>query len=86
MNAALIEQIIQLLIQAVEAGIQYGPQLMSDIKMVYGFASTGTTVTPDQQALVDTTLASANQALQAKVALDVQQDTADASTEPQPTA
>lgn len=74
MNAALIEQIVQLLIQAVEAGIQYGPQIMSDIKTLYSLATSGTTLTADQQTLADTTMAAAHQQLQAQVAADATAD------------
>lgn len=74
MNLVLVQQIIQLLIQAVEAGIQYGPVLIADIKLVWQLATTQTALTPAQQTLADTTVAAAHQALQAQVAQDAQQD------------
>lgn len=73
-NLALVQEIIQLLIQAVQAGIQYGPELIADIKLVWQLATTQTTLTPEQQTLADTTLAAAHQQLQAQVAQDAQQD------------
>lgn len=78
MDAALIEQIIQLLIQAVSAGIQYGPEIIADIQLVYQLATSGTALTPAQQTQADTALASAHQALQAQIALDAQSDAAGA--------
>lgn len=74
MNLVLIEQIFSVLMQAVQAGIQYGPELIADLKLVYQLATSGTTLTPDQQTQADTVLASAHQALQAAVAVDAQQD------------
>lgn len=78
MNVALIEEIIQLLIQAVTAGIQFGPQIVADIKLVWALATSGTALTTEQQTQADTALASAHQALQAQIALDAQTDLAGA--------
>lgn len=77
MNMVLIEQIVSLLIQAVQAGIQFGPQIVADIQLVWNLATSGTALTPEQQTQADTTLASAHQELQAKIVLDAQEDATD---------
>lgn len=74
MNLVLIEQIFSVLMQAVQAGITYGPELVADLKLVYQLATSGTTLTPEQQTQADTALASAHAALQAQVATDAQTD------------
>lgn len=78
MNIVLIEQIVAFLIQAVQAGIQFGPEIIADIKLTWQLATSGTTMTPAQQTLADTTLASAHATLQAQVAIDAQADTTEA--------
>lgn len=65
MNAALLQQIVQILIQAVELGIQYGPELFAEIKQLYELAVSGTDLTADQQASADATLAKADAVLTA---------------------
>lgn len=79
MNVALIEEIGQILLQAIQLGIQFAPELIADIKLLWSLATSGTTLTADQQTKADTTLAAAHQALQAQVALDAQEDAADAT-------
>lgn len=79
MNVVLLEQIASILLQAVEAGIKYGPEIIADLKLVYNLATSGTTITPDQQVQADTAIANAHQALQAQISLDAQQDAGDLS-------
>lgn len=74
MNVALLEQIASILLQAIEAGIQYGPQIVADIRQLYSLAVSGTALTPAQQTQADQTFAAAHQALQASVAADAQTD------------
>ena len=73
-SLAIIEQIVSVLIQAVQAGIKYGPDIIADLKLAYTLATSGTTLTPDQQAQADTALANAHKALQDAVATDAQTD------------
>ncbi len=68
MNLVLIQQIVQILIQAVQLGVKYGPEILADLERAFGLATSSTTLTADEQAQVDATLDSANTALQAAVA------------------
>jgi hypothetical protein len=74
MNAALIEQIIQLLIQAVQLGIKFGPEIISDVQLLWQLASSGTALTAEQQTAADTLLDTAHKALQDQIASDAQAD------------
>lgn len=73
-NLVLIQQIVSVLMQAVEAGIQYGPQIIADLKLAFGLATSGTTLTPDQQTQADTAVANAHADFQAQVAADAEID------------
>lgn len=84
MNPQLVAQIGEALFQAVELGVQYGPKIIADLRLLWGFATSGTTITPEQQLLADTTLSESHQAIQAKVAQDAQQDMADQTAVPDP--
>lgn len=70
MNMVLIEQIVSVLMQAVEAGIKYGPAIISDIKLAYALASSGSAMTDDQKLQADTAVANAHAALQAQIQQD----------------
>lgn len=70
MDLALIEQIVGVLIQAVEAGIKYGPAIIADLKLAYALAASGTALTDDQKAQAQQAVQSAHAALQAQIASD----------------
>jgi hypothetical protein len=77
MNAAtlaLIEQIGSFLFQAVEAGIKYGPAIISDLRLAFSLATSGTALTPEQIASAELALQSAHAALQAQIAADASFD------------
>lgn len=76
MNLALIEQIVGVLIQAVEAGIKYGPEIIADLKLAYDLATSGTELTDDQKAQAKAAVDNAHAALQAAVAADALVDAA----------
>lgn len=75
MNLAIIEQIIEVLFQAVKYGIQYGPDIIKDLELAWSFATSGTALTDDQKAQADTAVMNAHQALQTQIALDAVNDT-----------
>lgn len=70
MNLVLIEQIVSVLMQAVEAGIKYGPAIIDDLKLAYDLATSGTALTDDQQLQADTALENAHAALQEQISKD----------------
>lgn len=74
MNMDIIIKIGAVLLQAVEAGITYGPAIIQDLKRVWDLATSGTALTPEQIADADNAVAAAHQLLQAAVAKDAQQD------------
>lgn len=74
MDMVLVEQIVSVLFQAVEAGIQYGPAILSDLKLAYSLAKSGTALTPEQQTAADSAVAAVHQQLQAQVASDAAED------------
>lgn len=76
MDTALIEEIINVLVQAVQYGIKYGPDVIADIKLAYQLASSGTTLTDDQIASARKAVADAHAALQTQIAADEQADAA----------
>lgn len=80
MNLVLIQQIGTALFQAIQLGVQYGPQLIADLQQLWSLATSGTALTPDQQNQADATLAAAHQTLQAQIAVDAQQDATDTTT------
>jgi hypothetical protein len=61
MNIALIQQLMELLIEAAQVGIPLGEKLIGHIMVLWGLAQTSTTLTPDQQKLADDTYAAAKQ-------------------------
>lgn len=71
---AIIEQIFSVLVQAVQLGIKFAPQIVADIEQTYNLAISGTVLTDEQKVAAAITMASAHQALQAQVALDAQED------------
>lgn len=74
MNAVLIQQIVSILLQAVEAGIKYGPAIISDLKLAYELATSGTALTPDELAKAETAVQNAHIDLQAQLLKDIQED------------
>ena len=76
MNTVIIEQIVNILLQAVEAGIKYGPAIIADLKLTYALATSGTAITPEQQAQADTAVANAHRELQDKLGADIAEDAA----------
>ena len=45
---AVLNEIAQILFQAVELGVKYGPQIMADLKRIWDLATSGTELTPEQ--------------------------------------
>lgn len=78
----LVIKIGTLLFQALQAGIVYGPQILADLQRTWSLATSGTTLTPEQIADADASVAAAHQELQAAVAKDAVDDNVgnDAST------
>lgn len=74
MDLALIEQIVGVLIQAVEVGIKYGPDIIADLKLAYELATSGTALTDDQKLQAETALQKAHTSLQAQIAVDANED------------
>lgn len=74
MNLVIIQQIVSVLMQAVEAGIKYGPAIIADLKLAYSLATSGTTLTEDQIAQANQYVINAHTALQAQLALDTEED------------
>lgn len=80
MDLALIEQIVNVLIQGVELGIKFAPAIITDLKLAYALATSGTTLTDDQKAQADTAVANAHAALQAQIAQDAADDLTNPTT------
>lgn len=74
MDLALIEQIVGVLIQAVEAGIKYGPAIIADLKLAYALAKSGTTLTDDQKLQAEAAVQNAHADLQAQLSVDMKSD------------
>ena len=68
MNVELAGKILQVLFEAVQMGIQYGPQILEDLKRLWSLAVSGTTLTPEQQLDADTVFEAAHQEFQAQIA------------------
>lgn len=65
MNLVLIQQIFQILIQGVQLGIQYGPQIITGLENALHWALTSDQITPEQQAQVDAAFEAAHAQVQA---------------------
>lgn len=75
MDLATIQAIGSVLLQIVDFIMKYGPSLLTigenvitDLKLAWASATSGTPITADQQTTIDNALEAANTALQASVA------------------
>lgn len=87
MNSATIEllgQIFSVMVQAVQLGIKYGPELLADFERIFKLATSGTVLSDADRQQVATSLAEAHNLLQAQIALDAKTDAEDAQTETKP--
>ena len=75
MDPVLLEQIGTVLLQLIKMGVQYGPKIVADLEAAWIAATSGVPITPEQQAKIDATLDSANQALADADAAKLAQDT-----------
>lgn len=86
MDMALITTIFSVMQQVGAFLIKYGPGMLvnaeniwADLKLAYESATSGTTITPDQQTQIDNALDTANKAVAAGVAAAAAQDAANAT-------
>lgn len=70
----LMIKIGALMLQALEAGFIYGPQIITDLKRLWHLAASGSVLTPEQLADADAVVAAAHQELQAAISKDAQTD------------
>lgn len=83
MDLVLIQQIVSVLIQAAEAGIKYGPAIITDLKMAFDYATSGTTLTDEQLIAAKVAVENAYAALDAQLTSDIKTDEADSASNPQ---
>lgn len=74
MDVATAQALWSVLVQIISAVIQYGPaiivdaeKVISNLELAWQSVTSGTPITPDQQAQIDQALDDANNALQAAV-------------------
>ena len=71
---ALLIKYAEMMVQAIELGIEFAPTLWSDIKNIISLLTSGTTLTPEQIAQADATLLAAHTQLQEQIAQDAIED------------
>lgn len=74
MDLALINQIVSALFQAVELGIKYGPELLTDLRNTYDMLTSPDDLTQAQRDQAEATIQAAHKALQTQLDIDIAAD------------
>lgn len=68
MNLAILQEIFAVLMQAIQLGVQYGPEILQNLEQAWHWATTSDVITADQQTAIDAALDAAHLELQNAIA------------------